>query len=139
MFCAFGKGNFENDKIRFLGSIDDSRLLSALFNSADLFVIPSLEEAFGMVVVESMMCGTPVLGFPTGGIVDLIEDGVNGFLCEEISVNALVKGLNRFLSGEVVFDRDAISNKASERFALDKQANAYIELYKEILINTQEK
>jgi glycosyltransferase involved in cell wall biosynthesis len=133
IFCAFGKGNFENNKIRFLGSIDDSRLLCALFNSADLFVIPSLEEAFGMVTVESMMCGTPVLGFPTGGIVDLIEDGVNGFLCEEISVNALVTGLKRFLSGEVVFDRHAISKTASERFSLEKQATAYIELYQDIM------
>jgi glycosyltransferase involved in cell wall biosynthesis len=75
-----------------------------------------------------LCCGSPVLGFPTGGIVDAIEEGVNGFLCEEISVKALVRGLKRFLNDECDFDWEAYSQNAAEQFALDKQANAYFEL-----------
>jgi glycosyltransferase involved in cell wall biosynthesis len=139
--CAVGSKSEleENNKFIEIGKIHDERLMAMAYMAADLFVIPSLEDNLPNTMLESLCCGTPVLGFQTGGIVDVIADGVNGFLCEEISVNALVKGLNRFLSGEVIFDRDAISKTASERFALDKQANAYIELYKEILSNTQEK
>ncbi len=73
-------------------------------------------------------------GLPNERILHIVVDSVNGLLCDEISVNSLVHGLKRFVSGEVIFDRDAISKSASEKFALEKQANAYIELYREILV-----
>jgi glycosyltransferase involved in cell wall biosynthesis len=141
VLCAVGSKSEleENNKVIELGKIQDERLMAMTYAAVDLFVIPSLEDNLPNTMLESLCCGTPVLGFPTGGIVDAIEDGVNGLLCDEISVNALVKGLNRFLSGEVVFDREAISKIAKERFDLAKQANAYIGLYREILSNTQEK
>jgi glycosyltransferase involved in cell wall biosynthesis len=134
--CAVGSKSEleENNKVIELGKIHDQRLMAMAYSAVDLFVIPSLEDNLPNTMLESLCCGTPVLGFQTGGIVDAIVDGVNGLLCDEISVNSLVYGLKRFVSGEVVFDRDAISKTASERFALDKQANAYIKLYKEILV-----
>ena len=140
VLCSIGnKSELEdNNMVVELGQIQDERLMAMAYSAADLFVIPSLEDNLPNTMLESLCCGTPVLGFQTGGIVDAIVDGVNGLLCDEISVNSLVYGLKKFVSGEVVFDRDAISNSASERFALDKQTNAYIGLYKEILSNTQE-
>ena len=133
--CAVGNKNElnRNQALFELGKIQDERLMAMAYSAADLFVIPSLEDNLPNTMLESLCCGTPVLGFPTGGIIDVVEDGVNGFLCDEISVQALVKGLTKFLSGVVVFDRDAISKSASERFSLAKQATAYIELYKDIM------
>jgi glycosyltransferase involved in cell wall biosynthesis len=133
--CAVGNKNELNQNQDFfeLGKIQDERLMAVAYSAADLFVIPSLEDNLPNTMLESLCCGTPILGFPTGGILDVIQDGENGILCEEISVNSLVKGLNKFLSGEVVFNRESISRRASERFSLEKQANAYIELYKEIM------
>lgn len=134
--CAVGSISEleENNTVIELGKVHDERLMAMTYAAADLLVIPSLEDNLPNTMLESLCCGTPVLGFPTGGIIDVVKVGVYGLLCDEISVKSLVTGLKSFLSGEVVFDRDAISKTASERFSLDNQATAYIELYKEILV-----
>lgn len=135
VICSIGnKSDLEvNNLVVELGKIQDERLMAITYAASDLFVIPSLEDNLPNTMLESLCCGTPVLGFPTGGIVDVVEDGVNGILCEEISVSSLVSGLKKFLSEEIVFNRVAISRTASERFAISKQANVYVELYREIL------
>lgn len=133
MFCAFGSGRDEDSRIRFLGEIKDERILGCIYNAADVFIIPSLEEALGMVAVESMLCGTPVIGFPTGGISETIIKRENGILCDRISVDALYKAILKFLLGEVQFNSESISQAARDKYSSEKQAKAYIKLYEEIL------
>jgi glycosyltransferase involved in cell wall biosynthesis len=141
VICSIGyKSELEvNNMVFELGKIQEERLMAMTYVAADLFVIPSLEDNLPNTMLESLCCGTPVLGFPTGGITDVVEDGINGILCEEISVNAVVKGLNRFSRGEDVFNRAAISKSSAERFAIEKQAKAYIELYRDILSDNKGK
>ena len=50
-------------------------MLSTIYSAADVFVIPSLQESFGQTVIESLACGTPVVGFASGGIVDMVRPG----------------------------------------------------------------
>ena len=105
--CAIGvKTNTlktEDNRIE-LGIIRDERLMSVVYSAADVFVIPSLMDNLPNTVLESLLCGTPVIGFPVGGILDMVQDGENGYLTNEISVPALVKTLNTYLAAPTIFD-----------------------------------
>ena len=63
-----------------LGMIDDDRLLSLAYSAADVFVIPSLQDNLPNTVMESLACGTPVVGFDVGGIPDMVRPSVTGLL-----------------------------------------------------------
>jgi glycosyltransferase involved in cell wall biosynthesis len=73
--------------------------LSELYARADLLVVPSVWDDPGPLVgLEALSMGTPVLGFPVGGIPDYVIDGVTGYLAKEVSVSALRSALNKVLS-----------------------------------------
>jgi glycosyltransferase involved in cell wall biosynthesis len=103
------------------------------YSAADVYVIPSLMDNLPNTVLESLMCGTPVIGFPVGGITDMVEHGVNGLLSKDISVTSLLEILKQFLTGKKVFDRTSIRNNALKNYALKVQADKYLELYHEIV------
>ena len=99
VLCAIGNSVAEiknNSGIINLGTIKDERLMSAAYNAADVFVIPSIMDNLPNTVIESLMCGTPVIGFPVGGIPDMVIHEENGLITEEISVAALVRSLKNF-------------------------------------------
>lgn len=67
------------DKVKFLGKVGQEDLLAA-YEECDMFVLPSINEGFGLVLSEAMCFGKPLIGSNIGGIPEQIEDGVNGFL-----------------------------------------------------------
>lgn len=116
-----------------LGSIYDERLMSIAYSAADLFVIPSLMDNLPNTVLESLMCGTPVIGFPIGGIPHMIQDGINGFITPEISVDALSATLNKFIDNPSCFDGVEIRNNAIKKYDQKVQSQKYIDLFAQIL------
>lgn len=136
VLCAIGNKTeaLESiDNIIELGPIYDERLMSIAFSAADVFVIPSLMDNLPNTVMESLMCGTPVIGFPIGGIPDMVKDGKNGLIAKEISVNALGETLKTFLNTVDDFERNSIRNEAVKNYDLKIQANSYIDLFESIL------
>ena len=69
-----------------------------LYSAVDVFVTPSLADNFPNTIVESMACGTPVVGFNVGGIPDLIKHKVTGYLAEYKNANDLSAGIEWVLS-----------------------------------------
>ena len=67
------------DRVEFVGAVDQARL-PLYYAAADATVIPSLYESFGLVAVESMACGTPVVAARVGGLATTIQDGQTGYL-----------------------------------------------------------
>lgn len=130
-FCSFGKTDINSPHIQNLGKIDNERVLATIYSSVDLFVMTSLEEAFGQVTIESLVCGTPVVSFPNGGSKDIIINGQNGFLTEDFSVNSLAQAIIKAI--DYPFDREFIVKDTSERFNIANKANEYISLYQQIL------
>lgn len=131
ILCSVGHKNdkkHEKNHIEF-GYIQDESLLAELYSAADLFVIPSTEDNFPNTVIESLMCGTPVLGFAVGGITDAITDGFNGFLAQEVNAHSLAKIIEKGIQHLEKFDRDAISKDANHKYRLEVQANSYKDLY----------
>lgn len=59
--------------------------LAQYYQSADVFVFPSKVDTFGIVILESMACGTPVAAYPVTGPIDQIQNGINGFVDEDLS------------------------------------------------------
>lgn len=116
--------------IHFLGRIQDERLMALAYSAADLFVIPSVEDNLPNTVIESIACGTPVVGFRIGGIPDMILHGKNGLLCDKINSEQL--GLTIKAALETSFDKQWIRKDAVKRFDQSIQAKKYIQLYKSI-------
>jgi len=121
-----------------LGFVQEELLMSIIYSAADVFIIPSLMDNLPNTVLESIMCGTPVIGFPVGGIPDMIQDGVNGYLTKEISVAALLGTIEKFLETQEKFNSNKIRENAIEKYDLSVQANNYINLYQSILNKNNE-
>lgn len=138
VLCAIGNKNTELDMISNileLGTIHDERLMSIAYSAADVFVIPSLIDNLPNTVIESLMCGTPVIGFPVGGISEMIQNGVNGYLTETVSVNSLEKTIKMFLENACSFNKTKIRENAIKKYDQKVQSKKYIELYNNILSN----
>lgn len=131
-----GEGNISTkllNNVMSFGKVQDERIMTLIYAAADVFVIPSLEDNLPNTMIEAILCGTPVIGFPIGGIPDAIQNDKNGYLCEEISVEALQNTIKKFIDNSTFFNRQRIAKEAKEKYALSVQAKKYIELYHSIL------
>ena len=133
--AVVGKGKFNKPNelsqipIFNLGTIIDERLMAIAYNSADLFVIPSLIDNLPNTAIESICCGTPVIGFATGGIPDIIQHGSNGYLTDVINAESLASQILLGLKTLNEFNFEEISSMAREKYNLQKQARAYLDLF----------
>jgi glycosyltransferase involved in cell wall biosynthesis len=119
-----------------LGHIADNHLLSIVYNTGDLFVIPSVEEAFGQTCLEAMSCGVPAIGFSgSGGITDMIIDNKTGVLAHEMNADSLSQAIEKGLSLSTD-DYNIMSancrQMALSEYTLDIQAQRYISIYESI-------
>ncbi len=136
VMCAVGRKKTLLDatnQIIELGAINDEKLMSMVYSAADVFVIPSLIDNLPNTILESLMCGTPVIGFPVGGIPDMIRDGENGFLTEQISSHALIETIDFFFNSMDSFDGKLIRENAIAKYELEINAKSYIKLFQNII------
>lgn len=118
-----------------LGLVNDDRYMSAVYSAADVFVMPSLQEAFGQTALEAMACGTPVVGFDVGGIPDIVQDGITGRLVPVGDSEALGLAIKEVLDApdQLALMSANARRQAVEQFALEVQARNYLDLYKVLL------
>ena len=121
-----------------IGKVDDDRILSIAYSAADVYVIPSLQEAFGQTVIESMACGTPIIGFASGGITDTVRPGQTGLLAKTGDVGELRQAIVDLLQDEAGRQRMAETCRsiALAEYALPMQARQYETLYKSLIGNS---
>ena len=121
--------------------IDKESDLSRIYNAADVTVIPSLEDNLPNIVLESMACGTPVVGFEAGGIPDMVEHQVNGYLAPIGNHEELAKGIlwvsdqKKNHSTLRIKCRETILSKFNSLL----QAKRYLKLYKETICTRNSK
>jgi glycosyltransferase involved in cell wall biosynthesis len=136
LLCMIGSGETEHIAAELathsLGYIHNEEAISEAYSAADIFVIPSLADNLPNTVLESLMCGTPVVGFPVGGIVDMIQHGKNGLLCSEVSSTSLAESLQLAFSGNFTFDSAEIRKDAIKRYDIRMQVRNYADLYRKI-------
>lgn len=106
MVAARGLGR----QITFTGSVDDDDLC-AHYALCDLFVLPNREmpdgdtEGFGLVFLEANACGKPVVGGRAGGVVEAVQDGLNGLLVDGHDVDSIIEAVERLLGDEALYER----------------------------------
>ena len=108
-----------------------------MYSAADLFVIPSSQDNFPNTVIESLACGTPVVGFDTGGIRDMVRSGVTGLLVQKGNAPALKNAIMDLIRNPELLTRMSTNcrNIAENEYSLEIQAAKYLELYKQLLLN----
>ena len=116
------------------GFIDDKNILNCVYSSSDMFVFPSIQEAFGKTWAEAMACGLPIVCFDNTSASDYVSHKVNGFVVDNISSNDLKKGIE-WVSKKIDEKEDFknLSKNQVMKFDPNKIAEQYIKLYSEIL------
>jgi len=110
--------------VEFIGEIGDAQKSEFLSNAFALLVPIDWPEPFGLVMIEAMACGTPVVGFNRGAVPELIEDGVTGFVVEdEMSAVVALRHVSRL-------SRTVIRQRFEERFTARRMARDYLEIYR---------
>jgi glycosyltransferase involved in cell wall biosynthesis len=117
----------DNEQIRLVGELNDGGKGDLLRGATALLFPIDWPEPFGLVMIEAMACGTPVVAFRRGSVPEVIDDGVTGFIVdtEEQALGALerIEGL----------DRRRVRARFEERFGARRMAQDYLRLYERLL------
>ncbi len=118
-----------------LGFVNDEIEMATVYAAADVFVVTSIEDNLPNTVMESIACGTPVVGFKVGGIPDMIQDGVNGFLVEKGDSIKLAQKINELLNHSDLQNQMQTHARqiAVQNFNQELQVKRHVELYREII------
>lgn len=121
-----------SDRISFLGQRD---VLPSLLTDADVFLLASTEESFGLSALEAMSCGVPVVAPRVGGIPEVVRDGVTGWLSPPDDRDAYIEAIREALSDPVARAErgHAAREDAVDRFSLDSVVASYERLYARLL------
>jgi glycosyltransferase involved in cell wall biosynthesis len=112
-----------NSDVEFVGEIAEKEKTEFLGNASALLFPIDWPEPFGLVLIESMACGTPVIAFRGGSVAEIVDDGVTGFVVE--SVEEAVEALQRIPS----LDRRACHQRFLERFTSRRMCQEYLAAY----------
>ena len=121
--------------MHFLGRLHDNLTLALAYSAADVFVCPSRQDNLPNTVLESLACGTPVVAFPVGGIPDMVEHGVSGYLARPYEPEDLARGLVELLGNAEKRQRmgETGRTKIEREFAMPIIVKRHIALYEEVL------
>jgi len=113
--------------VEYLGTLDD-RGKNEFLGSSWALLMPILwEEPFGIVMAEALACGTPIIGLRRGSVPEIVQDGVNGFVC------ASVDGMAAAVARISAIDRRACRAICERRFSDEAITQAYLDLYSAVI------
>jgi glycosyltransferase involved in cell wall biosynthesis len=116
--------HLNDDRMRYAGEVGGAEK-HELFANARALLMPILwEEPFGMVMIEALACGTPVIAFPQGAAIEIVQHEVNGYLVnDEQAMAAAIADLHKI-------DPAACRESVATRFSAETVANGYVEIYR---------
>ncbi|WP_328460677.1 glycosyltransferase family 4 protein [Actinoplanes sp. NBC_00393] len=117
----------DGDRVVYLGSVGPDERGTILGSGAALLHPIRFAEPFGLSVVESMACGTPVIAFRKGSMPEVVDEGVTGRVVD--TVDQAVDAVGRLAE----IDRSACSARARERFSADRMVEDYLTIYRKII------
>ena len=117
----------DGDRVVYLGSVGPEHRAEVLGDAAALLHPIHFDEPFGLSVVESMICGTPVVAYERGSMTEIVDEGVTGLLVA--GLDDAVAAVGRVDS----VDRAACRARAAERFSAERMVDDYIRVYEQVL------
>jgi glycosyltransferase involved in cell wall biosynthesis len=112
--------------VEYIGEITDEQKPAFLSGAIALLVPIDWPEPFGLVMIEAMACGTPVIAFNRGAVPEIVEDGLTGFVVEdETSAIGAISQLS-------ALSREHVRTRFEERFTARRMANEYLEIYRKL-------
>jgi UDP-glucose:(heptosyl)LPS alpha-1,3-glucosyltransferase len=117
-------------RVHFAGGQSD---VKPFYGTADALAFPTLYEPFGNVVLEAMACGLPVITSTKAGAAEVIEDGVNGYVCDALDVLALARAMEALCSRERCVEMGAAARRTVEPYTFDAMSQRLITLYESLL------
>ncbi len=134
---TFGKAsNIDNSPVEYYPQsyLKDDYAIARLYQAADVFVLPTLEDNLPGTVMESLACGTPVVAFNVGGIPDMIDHKTTGYLAELKNVSDLIEGINWVKSHPMIQQvEENCRKKVVENFSNEVVAAKYIDFYRSLI------
>jgi len=112
--------------VEYLGEINDAQKPEFLSGAIALLVSIDWPEPFGLVMIEAMACGTPVIAFNRGSVPEIVEDGLTGFIVEDETSAVGAVGQLSTLS------RERVRARFDERFTARRMANEYLAVYRQL-------
>jgi glycosyltransferase involved in cell wall biosynthesis len=124
----------DGDRVVYVGSVGPHERARVLGSAGVLLHPIDFDEPFGLSVVESMACGTPVVAYRRGSMAEVVDEGVTGYLVDGTPgggdpVTAAVEAVGRALE----LDRAAVRARAEQRFGVDRMVDEYLDVYRAIL------
>jgi len=119
------------DDVRFLGKQDP---VEEILSIADVFLMPSGSETFGLAALEAMACDVPVVASNVGGLPELVKDGESGFLCELDDIDAFTNRTRALLTDEDLHARmaEASRQRAEDAFDINEIVPMYEDYYRTV-------
>lgn len=116
------------EQVQFLGKQDE---VAPLVAAADVLLLPSEKESFGLVALEAMACGIPVIGTLAGGIPEVVQNGVTGFLADVGNVDAMAEGALKLCEDEALYREFscAARSRAQRHFYIRDKVREYEQIY----------
>ena len=117
--------------MRDIGRLETRNAVAAAMQESDALLFPSRSEGFGLVAVEAMACGLPVIATSGSSLIEIVEDGVTGILCPEDDVEAFVGAARKLAVDSALGDRMSIAagQRAQSHFSIDRMSQAYTAIY----------
>lgn len=126
----------DNKKIIFIGEVNGSEKVK-LYQNAKALIFPVLiDEAFGLVMIEAMACGTPVIAFHCGAVPEVIKDGVTGFVCPLGDGEALTKAVQKIYEmpdNQYQKMRQDCRRHVEENFTVENMVGKYLKIAAELI------
>jgi glycosyltransferase involved in cell wall biosynthesis len=119
---------------KFFGYLKSDERLAEIYSAADIYVLPSLEDNLPNTMLEAMACGTPVVSFKVGGMLDMIQNGQNGMMVAPFDSQALGGAILKLAFDHKQRAKMLINCRRliEENYRLEHQATAYSELFQEL-------
>src|SRR5438132_1417708 len=115
--------HLDGERVRYVGSLGPRDRDELLGSSLALLHLVHFAEPFGLSMIEAMACGTPVIGFRRGSVPEVIDDGVTGFVVDDIA------GAIDAVRWAAALDRSKVRARVAERFSRDRMVDDYLRVY----------
>jgi glycosyltransferase involved in cell wall biosynthesis len=119
----------DGEKVRYVGPVNHEQKSELLRNAAALVFPIQWAEPFGLVMIEAMACGTPVLARNLGSVAEVVDAGVTGYYAEGI------EEMQELLPATLALDRRRVREQAEGRFSAARMVEGYVELYRRMMVD----